>query len=152
MNTLDHCYFCKAKWGSCTCAFLPIYHDETINPSAETVPGFEFEDFYITAPNVDVSGRFFVDPTAYYGEAYTKVAHLFACKRKPDLELAPDQKRGIQNLADEALQHAVVHIQSKLGITDGGVAGVYFTGSCETIIVELLATYIEQELAMRSKG
>lgn len=63
------CYFCDAAYGSCTCRF----HDQTdeVNDLA-TLPGFDWQGatFWITQPNVSVCGRFFVDPTVYYGEAY----------------------------------------------------------------------------------
>jgi hypothetical protein len=59
-TTRETCFFCDAQWGKCHCPDLP---DDA---------GFEHEDFIVNQPNVDESGRFFVDPVAHYGEAFTK--------------------------------------------------------------------------------
>jgi hypothetical protein len=55
------CYFCDNKWGACTCRF-----DE--HPDA----GFLWRGTAIKDPCTDDSGRWFVDPVAYYGEPYIK--------------------------------------------------------------------------------
>lgn len=57
---IEKCFFCRQEWGSCECDFIL---DED---------GFNFNEFYITRPNVSVCTRFFVDPYVYYGEAYKK--------------------------------------------------------------------------------
>lgn len=58
----EACFFCAQRWGNCTCNF----------PDSDNVnaAGFEFEEFWITAPNVSVCSRFFIDPVVYFGEAY----------------------------------------------------------------------------------
>ena len=59
------CYFCGNRWGWCACPPLPDDEDPI-------VPGFSWEGFWVTDPTCSPCGRFFVDPTVYYGEAYTQ--------------------------------------------------------------------------------
>ena len=53
------CTYCRAAWGSCHCEF----HEEC---------GFVWEGTLSTKPNLDATGRFFVEPSVYYGEPYEK--------------------------------------------------------------------------------
>lgn len=55
---LESCYFCGHRWGECTCQFT---QDEV---------KFESDDTDIVEPNIDESGRFFVDPVRYYGQDF----------------------------------------------------------------------------------
>lgn len=57
------CFSCDQVWGECTC--------KSVDSDDENAPGFDFKDLWITNPNVSICTRFFVDPTEYYGEAYT---------------------------------------------------------------------------------
>lgn len=63
---LEKCYFCDAVWGECICNF-PC---NVCNCDSEA-PGFDFGGCFIVQPNVTECTRFFVDPTVYYGEAFT---------------------------------------------------------------------------------
>ncbi len=54
------CFRCNAKWGECTC------------PTAKDGEGFEWNEFYILDPSVSECGRFFVEPSLYYGNAFTE--------------------------------------------------------------------------------
>lgn len=53
-------------------------------------------------------------------------------------------KNQISDLADEALHAACAVIQDRLGQTDGGMAGIYFSG--DHLIREILTDYIMQEI------
>lgn len=64
---IERCFFCRAYWGSCSCGF-PSSVARSATPSC--VDGFDYGRFFVTAPNVDESGRFYVDPRAYYGEPF----------------------------------------------------------------------------------
>jgi len=52
----------------------------------------------------------------------------------------------IEQLADEALDLAVGHIQDALGVETGDLAGMVFANE---IVRDLLAHYIDQELKAR---
>ena len=52
----------------------------------------------------------------------------------------------IEQLADEALDLAVRHIQDALGVETGDLAGMVFANE---IVRDLLAHYIDQELKAR---
>lgn len=60
---LDHCYFCGGAWGECTCQWKHEWESD-----ADTL--FDTGEFVITAPNVSICTRFYVDPVKYYGEPY----------------------------------------------------------------------------------
>jgi hypothetical protein len=62
----SHCYFCEAVWGACSCKF-PSGED-----AGEDTPGFDFGDLFVTDPGISVCGRFYVDPTVYYGRQYAE--------------------------------------------------------------------------------
>lgn len=51
------------------------------------------------------------------------------------------------DLAREALDVAVRHIQDKVGQQYGDTAGVFFTGRNEDVIIQILKDYIETELS-----
>ena len=53
-------------------------------------------------------------------------------------------KHDIGELADEALNAACALIQDRLGQTDGGFAGIYFSG--DHLIREILTDYIWKEI------
>jgi hypothetical protein len=52
----------------------------------------------------------------------------------------------IHSIAELALNAAILSIQDDLGQTDGGVAGVYFSGNREEIILDILKSYIQTEI------
>lgn len=54
----ETCHACHSKWGECTCPLIP--EDQ----------GFEWKNSWVTDPGVSSCGRFFVEPTVYYGAAY----------------------------------------------------------------------------------
>lgn len=58
LKTRETCFFCNQKWGSCECPAIPENK------------AFDFDDCLITEPNVDVTGRFFIDPSQYYGDEW----------------------------------------------------------------------------------
>jgi hypothetical protein len=49
-------------------------------------------------------------------------------------------------IADHAFNHAILHIQNHLGQTDGGVAGIYFSGDREKVVLDILQSYIRTEI------
>ena len=55
-------------------------------------------------------------------------------------------KNEIAEIADDAFNHAILHIQNRLGQTDGTVAGIYFSGDNDEIILEILKSYIRTEI------
>ena len=60
---LTRCYFCGASLlHECRC-FRDVHGN--FGPVLFKTPGCD-----INCPNLDVSGRFFVDPVEYYGEQY----------------------------------------------------------------------------------
>lgn len=81
---IDRCYFCHGEWGKCACNFPSVTSDDgTVVDDAATVPGFEWGGCYITAPNVSVCGRFYVEPNIYYGAAYAAVRGRYESGRSP---------------------------------------------------------------------
>lgn len=56
----DTCYFCDSVWGKCKCD----------KPEPDNEIGFDWHEFWIVDPSLDVTRRYFVDPNVYYGEAY----------------------------------------------------------------------------------
>jgi len=56
----DTCTYCNHAWGGCNCEF----HEGDC--------GFLWEGTHITKPNLDATGRFFVEPSVYYGEIYER--------------------------------------------------------------------------------
>lgn len=52
----------------------------------------------------------------------------------------------LKELADDALNAVCLHIQNKLGVTSGDVAGMYFSGPVDDQIRMILAGYIKSEL------
>lgn len=59
VDFLKTCFFCDEDWGDCSCRF---------------VGSFDFDGCEIIEPNVDETGRFFVNPITYYGAVYTSGA------------------------------------------------------------------------------
>jgi len=49
-------------------------------------------------------------------------------------------------MAENALNSAIFTIQEILGQTDGGVAGIYFSGHREEVILDILKSYIRTEI------
>jgi hypothetical protein len=56
------------------------------------------------------------------------------------------EQNHIVDLAEEALNVAIEHIQEQLGIDTGDVAGMFFCGSEGDSILKTLKRYIQQEL------
>ena len=55
----------------------------------------------------------------------------------------------IHIIAENALNAAILSIQDELGQTDGGVAGIYFSGDKEEEILSLLKSYIQTEIMFK---
>jgi hypothetical protein len=49
-------------------------------------------------------------------------------------------------MAENALNAAILDVQSQLGKTNGGLAGIYFSGIAEEKILEILKDYICSEI------
>jgi len=49
-------------------------------------------------------------------------------------------------MAENALNAAILDVQSQLGKTNGGLAGIYFSGNREEIILDILKSYIQTEI------
>lgn len=58
-NIRETCYFCDAAWDECQC-------------DGPVAAAFGFDSFLVTRPAVSVCGRFYVDPVAYYGDAFVQ--------------------------------------------------------------------------------
>lgn len=58
-------------------------------------------------------------------------------------EMNPGQ---VRDLADNAANVAVKHIQDYLGVQSGDLAGIHFGGDNWDVIVNILAKYIQEEL------
>jgi hypothetical protein len=56
----------------------------------------------------------------------------------------------IYDLADHAANKAVLHIQQHLGQTDGGLAGLHFSGETWEHLLSILSDYIKAEIAPRA--
>ena len=54
----ETCYLCDQVYGRCVCPDMPARS------------GFIFEGMLITDPSVDETGRFYVEPEVYYGQAF----------------------------------------------------------------------------------
>lgn len=52
----------------------------------------------------------------------------------------------IHMMAENALNAAILSIQDDLGQTDGGIAGIYFSGDKEAIALDILKSYIWTEI------
>ena len=52
----------------------------------------------------------------------------------------------IHMMAENALNAACLSIQDELGQTDGGIAGIYFSGIREDAALSILKSYIQTEI------
>jgi hypothetical protein len=52
----------------------------------------------------------------------------------------------IHMIAENALNAAILSVQDELGQTDGGVAGIYFSGYKEEVALDILKSYIRTEI------
>jgi hypothetical protein len=52
----------------------------------------------------------------------------------------------IAEIADHAFNHAILHIQNHLGQTDGGIAGIFFSGIMGELASDILKAYIRTEI------
>jgi hypothetical protein len=52
----------------------------------------------------------------------------------------------VQLLAEAALHAACVVIQDELGQENGDIAGLFFTGKTEDIVISILKSYIKTEI------
>jgi hypothetical protein len=55
-------------------------------------------------------------------------------------------QKEIQIMAENALNAACLSIQNEIGQASGGLAGVYFSGNREEIILDILKSYIQTEI------
>ena len=55
-------------------------------------------------------------------------------------------KDDIHMIAENALNAAILSIQDELGQTDGGIAGIYFSGENEDMVLSILKSYIHTEI------
>ena len=60
-----------------------------------------------------------------------------------DPRMSPDQ---IRDLADDAANAAVKHIQDQLGVQSGDLAGLHFSGDNWDSMINILSKYIQEEL------
>jgi hypothetical protein len=58
-------------------------------------------------------------------------------------------KEELENIASEALNALCLSVQEAIGQTDGGVAGLYFSG--DHLINEIINDYIRTEIMFGSK-
>jgi hypothetical protein len=52
----------------------------------------------------------------------------------------------IHTMAERALDAACLSVQDDLGQTDGGIAGIYFSGHREEVALDILKSYIQTEI------
>lgn len=52
----------------------------------------------------------------------------------------------IHTMAENALNAAILSIQVEIGQDDGGIAGIYFSGTNEDMILTILKSYIHTEI------
>ena len=52
----------------------------------------------------------------------------------------------IHTMAERALDAACLSVQDEIGQLSGGLAGVYFSGNREEIILDILKSYIQTEI------
>lgn len=57
----------------------------------------------------------------------------------------------IQSLADDACNVAIAHIQDKLGVKSGDLAGLYFTYEKWNLLTEIVSSYIKSEINFASE-
>jgi hypothetical protein len=55
-------------------------------------------------------------------------------------------QKEIQIMAENALNAACLSIQNEIGQTDGGIAGIYFSGENEDMVLSILKSYIHTEI------
>lgn len=67
----SHCWFCGARWGEDRCDWPDYTADGNcvIPPDAD---GFEWQNFFISMPNVSANTIDFVNPSIYYGMPFVK--------------------------------------------------------------------------------
>lgn len=64
------CFQCDEEYEQCECTPHEV--------------GFEFEGFTVCEPNVDLKGKFLVDPVEYYGDVYMHWANKYDPAREDD--------------------------------------------------------------------
>jgi len=52
----------------------------------------------------------------------------------------------IHMMAENALNAAILLIQEEIGQDDGGIAGIYFSGTNEDMILTMLKSYIHTDI------
>lgn len=92
---------------------------------SEPVLGFSVADMFIYEPFISTCGRFKVeDPAEAYGLSVDDVAEQTRLNKALTAAIAATQ--GLAG--DEALDAGCLIIQQALGVTDGGFAGIHFSG------------------------
>jgi hypothetical protein len=103
----------------------------------------ESNDMSIFNPYESSCGRFDADPEAEYGLPPAVAGVLAALNDFPvrDPRAAMTEQQ-IEDLADEALNAAVLLIQNRLGMKDGDFAGMFFDGTIEHDVAGVLRDFI----------
>ena len=58
----------------------------------------------------------------------------------------------VESLAFDALNVACLEIQEKLNVESGDLAGMYFSGKAQDLIIEILSGYISAEIQEGQRG
>lgn len=94
----------------------------------------EKSDVIITNPLKSSCGRFEVDPQEEYGLSPDNVKDLAAINKQ------------VRQAAEDAVNAGCISLQDHLGVTDGGFAGVFFSGSGMEELRIIFAQYAAAEV------
>lgn len=99
------------------------------------VLGFEVKAMFIHDIFLSECGRFTVDPVATYGVSLE------------DAQALKQLNQGLLDATDDAINAGCSSLQTLLGVTDGGIAGVCFSGDAQRApIAQALAEYLLTEV------
>lgn len=99
------------------------------------VLGFEADGMFIHKPRLSSCGRFSVNPTEAYGISGAEADALVALNKVLD------------QATEDAINAGCLTLMNHLGVTDGGIAGVCFSGnSARAQVARPLARYLLTEL------
>lgn len=77
------------------------------------------------------------------------VDHGKKIRLNESIEINESDDRLVQDIAEEALNVAIRHIQDDLGVTTGDLAGMFFSGDSFDTIKNVFVEYIQAELEDR---
>ena len=94
-----------------------------------------------------LSARDFRENSGYYESMVdTAMCEARRVAQSRGIEVAMTGRIDLERMVDDALDALCLHVQRKLGVTDGGQAAIYWSGEEESGVVR---AYIEHEIANR---